>query len=54
MKKSIIASIIALGVLGGTAHAANEVTFLGSVSATTCDLTTSVNGAAQPNQVVQL
>ncbi len=27
MKKSIIASIIALGVLGGTAHAANEVTF---------------------------
>ncbi|EIF8320035.1 fimbrial protein, partial [Salmonella enterica] len=25
MKKSIIASIIALGVLGGTAHAANEV-----------------------------
>ncbi|EEN6895916.1 fimbrial protein, partial [Salmonella enterica subsp. enterica serovar Enteritidis] len=24
MKKSIIASIIALGVLGGTAHAANE------------------------------
>ncbi|ENW0636919.1 major pilin PefA, partial [Salmonella enterica] len=44
MKKSIIASIIALGVLGGTAHAANEVTFLGSVSATTCDLTTSVNG----------
>ncbi|EAQ4723943.1 fimbrial protein PefA, partial [Salmonella enterica] len=26
MKKSIIASIIALGVLGGTAHAANEVT----------------------------
>lgn len=29
MKKSIIASIIALGVLGGTAHAANEVTFLG-------------------------
>lgn len=54
MKKSIIASIIALGVLGGTAHAANEVTFLGTVSATTCDLTTSVNGAAQPNQVVQL
>ncbi|HCC1352343.1 TPA: major pilin PefA [Salmonella enterica subsp. enterica serovar Paratyphi C] len=54
MKKSIIASIIALGVLGGTAHAANEVTFLGAVSATTCDLTTSVNGAAQPNQVVQL
>lgn len=54
MKKSIIASIIALGVLGGTAHAANEVTFLGSVNAATCDLTTSVNGAAQPNQVVQL
>ncbi|HGE5896224.1 TPA: fimbrial protein [Escherichia coli] len=54
MKKSIIASIIALGVLGGTAHAANEVTFLGAVNAATCDLTTSVNGAAQPNQVVQL
>lgn len=28
MKKSIIASIIALGVLGGTAHAANEVTVM--------------------------
>lgn len=55
MKKSIIASIIALGVLGGAANAANnEVTFLGAVNATTCDLTTSVNGAAQPNQVVQL
>ncbi|MGC0639790.1 fimbrial protein [Escherichia coli] len=57
MKKYIIASIVGMGIMSGTvAHAANnnEVTFLGTVSATTCDLTTSVNGTAQPNQVVQL
>ncbi|EPB5280946.1 fimbrial protein [Escherichia coli] len=57
MKKYIIASIVGMGIMSGTvAHAANnnEVTFLGTVSATTCNLTTSVNGTAQPNQVVQL
>ncbi|HAP0165806.1 TPA: fimbrial protein [Escherichia coli] len=56
MKKYIIASIVGMGIMSGTvAHAANnEVTFLGTVSATTCDLTTSVNGTTQPNQVVQL
>ncbi|EEU9537396.1 fimbrial protein [Escherichia coli] len=56
MKKYIIASIVGMGIMSGTvAHAAdNEVTFLGAVNTTTCNLTTSVNGAVQPNQVVQL
>lgn len=47
MKKSIIASVIALGLMGGVAHAAdsnNTVIFHGSVSATTCDLVPSQNG----------
>ncbi|MWM72152.1 fimbrial protein [Escherichia coli] len=63
MKKYIIASIVGMGIISGTstacisvAHAANnnEVTFLGAVNAQTCNLSTSVNGTAQPNQVVQL
>lgn len=55
MKKGIIASIIALGFIGTAAQAAqNEVIFLGAVTATTCDLTTTVGGVAQPNGVVQL
>ncbi|TQN75817.1 UNVERIFIED_ORG: hypothetical protein FHU00_4859 [Citrobacter freundii] len=54
MKKSIIASVVALGMIGGTAHAASEVIFNGAVSATTCELAPSVNGNTLPNQVVTL
>ncbi|MCI3086819.1 fimbrial protein [Escherichia coli] len=45
--KNIIASVIALGLMGGVAHAANSsntVIFHGAVSATTCDITPSQNG----------
>ncbi|MCT6116160.1 fimbrial protein [Escherichia coli] len=56
MKKYIIASIVGMGIMSGTvAHAASsEVTFLGAVNAQTCDLSTSVGGTVQSNQVVQL
>lgn len=55
MKKSIIASVVMLGFIGTAAHAANnEISFLGAVTTTTCDLTTSVGGVAQPNGVIQL
>ncbi|TQN75414.1 UNVERIFIED_ORG: hypothetical protein FHU00_5024 [Citrobacter freundii] len=54
MKKSIIASVVALGMIGGTAHAASEVIFSGAVSATTCELAPSVNGSMPANQVITL
>ncbi|TQO04742.1 UNVERIFIED_ORG: hypothetical protein FHU01_4471 [Citrobacter freundii] len=54
MKKSIIASVVALGMIGGTAHAAPEVIFSGAVSTTTCELAPSVNGSMPANQVVTL
>ena len=53
MKKSIIASVIALGMLGGYAHA-GQVIFSGAVTADTCDLVPSVNGSPLPNQVIVL
>lgn len=46
MKKSILASVIALGMVSGLAQAAgNEVQFVGSVVATTCDLEASGTGS---------
>lgn len=54
MKKGIIASVIALGMIGGTAHAASNVIFSGAVSTTTCELAPSVNGSILANQVVTL
>jgi type 1 fimbria pilin len=54
MKKSIIASVIALGMMGGYAHAASQVIFSGAVSAKTCELAPSVNGSIPANQVVTL
>lgn len=54
MKKSIIASLVALGVVSGLAQAADhDVTFQGSVTTVTCDLDVSgagVNGNL-PNMV---
>ncbi|HAM3643303.1 TPA: hypothetical protein IBK98_005151 [Escherichia coli] len=56
MKKKIIASVVALGMVSGVAQAAapeHDVTFTGSVTAVTCDLTITgegVNGRL-PNQV---
>ncbi|WP_089644659.1 hypothetical protein [Escherichia coli] len=50
MKKSIIASIVALGMASGMAQAAvNEVQFHGNVTTVTCDLTPSVDGSLNPN-----
>lgn len=50
MKKSIIASVIALGMVSGLAQAAvNEVQFHGTVSTVTCDLAPSVDGSLNPN-----
>ena len=58
MKKSIIASIIALGMVGGAAHAAdvakNNIFFHGSVTDTTCDITPSVNGTLLPSGTINL
>lgn len=56
MKKSIIASVIALGMVSGVAQAAapqQDVTFTGSVTAVTCDLSITGEGAngSLPNQV---
>ena len=50
MKKSIIASIVALGMASGMAQAAtNEVQFHGNVTTVTCDLTPSIDGSLNPN-----
>ena len=54
MKKSIIASVVALGMISGVAQAAEQdVTFTGSVTAVTCDLDVTGEGAngSLPNQV---
>ncbi|OVZ79973.1 fimbrial protein [Yersinia kristensenii] len=48
MKKSIVSSVLALGVMGGSAAYAApvDVTFTGGVTAKTCDITVdSLNGA---------
>ncbi|EFN6235702.1 fimbrial protein [Escherichia coli] len=50
MKKSIIASVIALGLVSGLAQAANnEVQFHGTVTTESCDLSPVVNGSLNPN-----
>lgn len=56
MKKTIIASILALGIIGvNTAQAADsEVNFIGAVTAETCDLSPAVGGTTQLSTVVQL
>ncbi len=54
MKKNIIASIVALGMVSGLAQAAeHDVTFNGSVTAVTCDLEVSGDGTNSnlPNMV---
>lgn len=48
MKKSIIASVVALGLVSGLAQAADtdkEVQFVGSVTTVTCDINPSVDGS---------
>lgn len=46
MKKSMIASLVALGLVSGLAQAADkEVKFVGSVTAVTCDIEPSVDGS---------
>ncbi|HAD6864591.1 TPA_asm: fimbrial protein [Salmonella enterica subsp. enterica serovar Typhimurium str. SL1344] len=46
MKKSIIASVVALGLVSGLAQAADkEVQFVGSVTNVTCDIEPSVDGS---------
>lgn len=55
MKKLIIASGIAMAMAAGSAMAENQqsqIQFLGAVTETTCDITSSVDGAV--NEVVQL
>lgn len=55
MKKSIIASVVALGMVSGLAQAAvNEVQFLGNVTTVSCDLVPSVDGSKNPNGVSQI
>ncbi|MFM1001192.1 fimbrial protein [Yersinia enterocolitica] len=55
MKKSIIASVVALGLVGGTAHAAsNEVQFWGAVTAETCDLQPEFNDGGMISNIVNL
>ena len=46
MKKSIIASVVALGLVSGMAQAGEkEIQFVGSVTAVTCDIDPSVDGS---------
>lgn len=55
MNKSIIASILALGLVSGMAHAAGqtgEVEFIGVVTQNTCDIVPEVEGSY--SKVVQL
>ncbi|HGB9753169.1 TPA: fimbrial protein [Escherichia coli] len=57
MKKGIIASVVALGLMGGVAHAANSsntVIFHGAVSTTTCDITPSQNGQLLADSTIYL
>lgn len=55
MKKSIIASVIALGMVSGIAHAADaqtgEVLFTGSVTTETCNIVTDVDGGTAKDTV---
>ncbi|EGE2290361.1 hypothetical protein [Escherichia coli] len=47
MKKSIIASVVALGLVSGLAQAGEkEIQFVGSVSTVTCDIDPSVDGSS--------
>ncbi|EKN4715480.1 fimbrial protein [Yersinia enterocolitica] len=55
MKKSIIASVIALGLVGGAAHAANnEVQFVGAVTSETCDLQPETSDGGMITNIVNL
>ncbi|CAD5746628.1 fimbrial protein [Escherichia coli] len=57
MEKNIIACVIALGLMGGGAHAANSnntVIFHGAVSATTCDITPFQNGMLLTDSTIYL
>lgn len=55
MKKSIIASVVALGMVSGLAQAAvNEVQFLGNVTTVSCDLVASADGSKNPNGPSQI
>lgn len=52
MKKSVIASIVALGFVSGLAQAAvptNEIQFHGTVTATTCDIEAFADGSLSPS-----
>lgn len=54
MKKSMIASLVALGLVSGLAQAADkEIKFVGSVTAVTCDIEPSVDGSdtMMPNTI---
>ncbi|HBC0988745.1 TPA: fimbrial protein [Morganella morganii] len=55
MKKSIIASIIALGMVSGVAHAADaqtgEVLFTGSVTTETCNIVPEIEGSSVKNTI---
>ncbi|EAX4341529.1 hypothetical protein HP809_004931 [Salmonella enterica subsp. enterica serovar Richmond] len=52
MKKIFIASAILMGVTSTAASANGDVTFFGSVTATTCSLVPEVDGAV--NKMIQL
>lgn len=52
MKKLLIASVIIMGTASTSVLANGDVTFFGSVSATTCNLVPEVDGAV--NKMVQL
>lgn len=47
MKKLLTISAIALAVMSGSAMAAKDVSFVGTVTDVTCDLNPTVNGATQ-------
>lgn len=54
MNKSIIASILALGLVSGMAHAAGqtgEVQFIGVVTQNTCDIVPEVDGTLSKNVI---
>lgn len=54
MKKGIIASVIALSMASGMAHAAGqtgEVQFIGAVTQNTCDIVPEIDGAMSKNVI---
>ncbi|EAX7734103.1 fimbrial protein [Salmonella enterica] len=54
MNKSIIASVLALGLVSGMAHAAGqtgEVQFIGAVTQNTCDIVPEIDGSLSKNVV---